>query len=382
MPQPRRDRQPIEAWQDPEALPFLEIQNVTKIFDQGSYAVDDVSLRIFRGEFFSLLGASGCGKSTLLRVLAGLETATQGRVLIDGQDITDLPPYERPVNMMFQSYALFPHMTVEQNIAFGLHMEKMSRSDRVDRVTEMLDLVRMRDLARRKPYQLSGGQRQRVALARSLAKQPKLLLLDEPLGALDRRLRENTQFELVNIQEKVDTTFVMVTHDQEEAMTMSTRLAVMDAGRILQVGTPSEVYEYPGNRLVAEFIGATNLFDGRVSQWLGDNRIRVQTEVSEREMELQHTQPLAVGTPVTVALRPEKIRIVDFAPPESRNVLTGHVSEIAYLGDVSIYHVTVSSGHRVLVQMTNRRREAAGTLTWDDSVILEWDPGAGVVLTA
>jgi putrescine transport system ATP-binding protein len=382
MPQPRRDRQPVEAWQDPEARPFLDIQNITKVFDQGSYAVDDVSLRIFRGEFFSLLGASGCGKSTLLRVLAGLETASQGRVLIDGQDITDLPPYERPVNMMFQSYALFPHMTVEQNIAFGLHMEKMSRSDRLDRVTAMLDLVCMRDLARRKPYQLSGGQRQRVALARSLAKQPKLLLLDEPLGALDRRLREKTQFELVNIQEQVDTTFVMVTHDQEEAMTMSTRLAVMDSGRILQVGTPSEVYEYPGSRLVAEFIGATNLFDGRVSEWLGGNRVRIQTEVSEREIELQHAQPLAVGTPVTVALRPEKIRIVENVQPESRNVLTGRVSEIAYLGDVSIYHVTVASGHRVLVQMTNRRREAAGTLTWDDSVTLEWDPGAGLVLTA
>ncbi len=264
MPQPKRDPSALDAWQDPSARPFLEIRNVTKVFDGGTYAVDDVSLSIFKGEFFSLLGASGCGKSTLLRVLAGLERPSHGRVLIEGEDITELPPYERPVNMMFQSYALFPHMSVEQNVAFGLKQEDLGRGEIRERVAEMLELVRMTEYAKRKPDQLSGGQRQRVALARSLAKHPKLLLLDEPLGALDRKLRERTQFELVNIQERVGTTFIMVTHDQEEAMTTSTRLAIMDAGRILQVGTPGEIYEYPGSRFVAEFIGAANVFEGRV----------------------------------------------------------------------------------------------------------------------
>lgn len=382
MPQPRRDPKALEAWQDPDARPFLEIHNVTKVFDGSTYAVDDVSLRIFKGEFFSLLGASGCGKSTLLRMLAGLERCTSGRILIEGQDITHMPPYERPVNMMFQSYALFPHMTVEQNVAFGLRQERLSRQEIRSRVAEMLELVRMTGFARRKPDQLSGGQRQRVALARSLAKQPKLLLLDEPLGALDRKLRESTQFELVNIQERVGTTFIMVTHDQEEAMTMSTRLAIMDSGRILQVGTPAEVYEYPASRFVAEFIGAVNLFEGRVVGTEEEDLLVIQSEATGGDIVMYHASPLAVGTPVAVALRPEKIRVLDGPPRDDHNWVRGTVREIGYLGDVSIYHVGTEQGRTVQVQVTNRGRRTAGPLTWDDTVCLGWDNEAGVVLPA
>ncbi|MFW5453122.1 ABC transporter ATP-binding protein [Thioalkalivibrio sulfidiphilus] len=381
MPQPKRDPSALDAWQDPSARPFLEIRNVTKVFDGGTYAVDDVSLSIFKGEFFSLLGASGCGKSTLLRVLAGLERPSHGRVLIEGEDITELPPYERPVNMMFQSYALFPHMSVEQNVAFGLKQEDLGRGEIRERVAEMLELVRMTEYAKRKPDQLSGGQRQRVALARSLAKHPKLLLLDEPLGALDRKLRERTQFELVNIQERVGTTFIMVTHDQEEAMTMSTRLAIMDAGRILQVGTPGEIYEYPGSRFVAEFIGAANVFEGRVVE-AQDELLVIQSDATGGEIAMYHAQPLTVGTPVSVALRPEKLRVVEAPPADGRNWVRGRVREIGYLGDVSIYHVATEQGQTVQVQVTNRARRTAGPLTWDDTVCLAWDTEAGVVLTA
>jgi putrescine transport system ATP-binding protein len=238
----------LEPWRDPSAQPFVRIEGVTRTFGK-VYACDDISLDIYRGEFFALLGGSGSGKSTLLRILAGFEHPDRGRVLIDGIDVTELPPYQRPVNMMFQSYALFPHMSVAQNIAFGLKQDRMPAGEIRDRVQQMLELVQMPQLGQRKPDQLSGGQRQRVALARALAKQPKLLLLDEPLGALDKRLRERTQFELVNIQERVGTTFVMVTHDQEEAMTMSSRIAVMDAGRIVQVSTPAALYEFPAHAL-------------------------------------------------------------------------------------------------------------------------------------
>jgi len=379
MPQTRPEPGVLEAWQDPNARPFLEIRKVTKIFGDRTYAVDDVSLNIFKGEFFSLLGASGCGKSTLLRMLAGLERSTQGQILIEGEDITQMPPYERPVNMMFQSYALFPHMTVEQNVAFGLKQERLSAQAIRTRVGEMLELVHMIEYARRRPDQLSGGQRQRVALARSLAKQPKLLLLDEPLAALDRRLRERTQFELVNIQERVGTTFIMVTHDQEEAMTMSSRLAVMDAGRILQVGTPSEIYEYPGSRFVAEFIGAVNLLEGRV---VGseDDRVIIQTDAAAGDIVLYHAHPLAIGTPVAVALRPEKLRLLEGPPADDRNWVRGKVREIGYLGDVSVYHVGTEQGITIQVQVTNRARRTAGPLTWDDTVHLGWDSEAGVVL--
>ena len=307
------ENQRLEPWQDPRAAPYLRVDRVTKKFGD-VYAVDDVSLDIFKGEFFSLLGSSGCGKSTLLRILAGLEYPSAGRIYIDGVDVTDVPAYSRPVNMMFQSYALFPHMSVEQNVEFGLKQDRLPRSERVERVGEMLDLLKITELRKRRPDQLSGGQRQRVALARSLAKHPKLLLLDEPLGALDKRLRENTQFELVNLQERLGITFVTVTHDQEEAMTMSTRIAVMDAGQIMQVDTPTAIYEFPTCRFVAEFIGSVNLFEGKVVAAEGDE-VLVETRVG-RPMRMRSFHPLVLGTPVTIAVRP--LNLPAMVPPPKR----------------------------------------------------------------
>jgi putrescine transport system ATP-binding protein len=371
-------RPELEAWQDPAAAPLVEIRGVTKTFGT-HYAVDDVSLSIFPGEFFSLLGASGCGKTTLLRMLAGFERPDKGRLLIAGEDVTELPPYRRPVNMMFQSYALFPHLTVADNIAFGLRQERMPRAEIRDRVAHILGLVRLGDYARRKPDQLSGGQRQRVALARSLVKQPKLLLLDEPLGALDRKLREHTQFELVNLQERLGITFVMVTHDQEEAMTMSTRMAVMNEGRIRQVGTPSEIYEFPANRFVAGFIGAVNQFEGRVLDQQ-DDLLLVHSDAADGELQVRTSQTVAPGTPLAVVVRPEKVRIVAEPPPPCDNSLGGRVEEIAYLGDVSIYHLRVAGGALVEAQLTNRARRAAAPLTWGDQAWVCWSADDALAL--
>jgi putrescine transport system ATP-binding protein len=378
MAAPARKQAAVSPWQDPEAKPYLRIENITKTFGK-VYAVDDVSLDIYQGELFALLGGSGCGKSTLLRILAGFESPDRGRILIDGVDVTAQPPYERPVNMMFQSYALFPHMTVEQNIAFGLKQDGLSSSAIRDRVAQMLDLVRMSDLGKRRPDQLSGGQRQRVALARSLAKQPKILLLDEPLGALDKKLREHTQFELVNIQERVGTTFIMVTHDQEEAMTMSSRVGVMDAGRIVQVSTPAALYEYPATRFVAEFIGAVNLFEGRVAEQV-ESRVRVHCPKLGKDILARHVDPIPVGTEVSVAVRPEKIDVHEM-PPAIENVVQGKVVEIAYLGDVSIYHVQTDSGVVVRTQETHIQRSADPHYNWGDSLYLSWESSSAVVLT-
>ena len=370
----------LPPWQDVNAKPFVRVQHVTKTFGN-VYAVDDVSVDIYQGEFFSLLGGSGCGKSTLLRILAGLEQPSTGKILIDGVDVTDTPPYERPVNMMFQSYALFPHMTVAQNIAFGLQQDRMKRAAIDERVRQMLALVKMETLGARKPDQLSGGQRQRVALARALAKQPKLLLLDEPLGALDKRLREHTQFELMNIQDQVGTTFITVTHDQEEAMTMSTRVAVMEAGRIAQINTPANLYEFPANRFVAEFIGSVNIIEGRVLRQAAD-RVEITSAGFERPIVMTHAGPLPEGTPVSIAIRPEKLDVLEQLPENAGNWVRGKVTEMAYKGDVSVYHVQTASGLVLRVQETHWQRQAHPHYEWNDELYLVWEMDGGAVLTS
>ena len=359
---------------------LLKIDRVTKKFDE-TVAVDDVSLSIHQGEIFALLGGSGSGKSTLLRMLAGFERPSEGRIFLDGQDITDLPPYERPINMMFQSYALFPHMTVEQNIAFGLKQDRLAKEEITARVNEMLSLVQMTQYAKRKPHQLSGGQRQRVALARSLAKRPKLLLLDEPMGALDKKLRSQMQLELVQIIERVGVTCVMVTHDQEEAMTMASRVAVMDKGRVLQVGAPHDIYEFPASRFVADFIGNVNLFDGELLEDLPD-RCVVRTEVGD--VHVGHGVSGARGMALTVAIRPEKIAIArqGTAQPPAYNAWHGKVQEIAYFGAYSTYIVALSQGQRMKVTESNAVRHGQRDITWDDEVVMWCDSMAPVVMPA
>ncbi|QDY41481.1 putrescine ABC transporter ATP-binding subunit PotG [Candidatus Pantoea soli] len=359
--------------------PLLEIRNLTKSFD-GQHAVDDVSLTIYKGEIFALLGASGCGKSTLLRMLAGFEIPSSGQIVLDGQDLSHVPPYQRPINMMFQSYALFPHMTVEQNIAFGLKQDKLPKGEISSRVAEMLALVHMEEYARRKPHQLSGGQRQRVALARSLAKRPKLLLLDEPMGALDKKLRDRMQHEVVDILERVGATCVMVTHDQEEAMTMAGRIAIMNRGKFVQIGEPEEIYEHPTSRYSAEFIGSVNVFDGLLRERREDGLVldapglvhplKVQTDVS-----------VVDNVPVHVALRPEKVMLCDDVPADGCNFAVGEVVHIAYLGDLSIYHVRLQSGQMISAQLQNAHRYRKGAPTWGDEVRLCWDADSCVVLT-
>jgi putrescine transport system ATP-binding protein len=381
MATPSRPSSILEPWQDPHAKPYVYIEELSKAFD-GGVAVNSVTLSIYQGELFSLLGGSGCGKTTLLRMLAGFEQPTAGKIFIDGVDMSHIPPYERPVSMVFQSYALFPHMTVAQNVSFGLKQEKLAREEIRERVAAILDLVQMQSYAQRKPQQLSGGQRQRVALARSLVKRPKLLLLDEPLSALDKKLREQTQLELVNIQEKVGITFVMVSHDQEEAMTMSSRIGVMREGRILQIGTPAEVYEYPNSRFVADFIGTINLFEGIVTE---ESKMHTCVDCPHAGCELYvgHSASAPVGAHVHVAIRPEKIMISKEAPKDvKRNCTKGTVRDIAYLGDVSIYYVALASGHVTLSTVPNLVRAAERPIQWEDEVYLYWRPENSVVLTS
>jgi putrescine transport system ATP-binding protein len=359
-------------------MSFLKIEGLTKEFD-GYRAVNDVSLDIDKGEIFALLGSSGCGKSTLLRMLAGFEEPTTGRIVLDGQDLAHVPPYRSPINMMFQSYALFPHLSVWDNIAFGLRREGLPRADIAQRVEAMLKLVQLGRFARRKPHQLSGGQQQRVALARSLAKRPRLLLLDEPLGALDKKLREETQIELVNIIEQVGVTCVMVTHDQEEAMTMASRMAVMSEGRFLQVGAPADIYETPANRFVADFIGNVNLMDGTLDV---DAEGHCEIACADVRHYVGHGITGTQGMAVTVALRPEKIRLVRTAPADARfNVVKGRVREMSYFGSFTVFHLTLDSGASLKVSQANTERRPEAPLTWGDEAWAHWDAWSQVVLT-
>lgn len=375
----------------PKALtngtPFLQIKRVVKKFDD-VFAVDEVSLDIRQGEIFALLGSSGCGKSTLLRMLAGFEAPTSGQILLAGQDIVGLAPYERPINMMFQSYALFPHLTVWDNISFGLKRDGLPKNEIEVRVTQMLDLVQLKAYSQRKPHQLSGGQQQRVALARSLAKRPKLLLLDEPLGALDAKLRERTQLELVDIIEQVGVTCVMVTHDQKEAMTMATRIGVMSEGKILQIGKPAEIYETPNCRFVADFIGSVNLFQGRVEV---DEPDHVIIATPDCKHYVSHGITGTADMAVHVAVRPEKMEIQRGLPADSEretlaevgfNQAEGVIEDLAYLGSLTTYHVKLTSGAMVKVTRTNAARHNAAQLTWGDKVVVWWCGSDVVVLTS
>ena len=368
----------LKPWDDPDSAPFVQIRNVTKKF--GSFtAIDNVSLDIFKGEVFCLLGGSGCGKSTLLRMLSGFSEVTSGQIIIDGQDQEGIPPYARETNMMFQSYALFPHMSVEKNIAYGLKRDGLAKAEIATRVSDMLSLVQMDQFARRKPHQLSGGQRQRVALARSLVKKPKLLLLDEPLGALDKKLREETQLELIKIQESLGVTFIVVTHDQEEAMTLSSRIGIMTDGETVQVGTPHEIYEYPQSRFVADFIGSVNFFEGRVTGDYEDHVI-ISSPDTKTDILVPHGISCVKGQKVAVAVRPEKVQISKAPLGKLRNSMVGKIDEVAYLGDSSVFHVLLDSSKRIRVTQSNRTRSAENTLSWNDRVHVGWSDDAGVVI--
>ncbi|MEZ5611141.1 MAG: polyamine ABC transporter ATP-binding protein [Rhodocyclaceae bacterium] len=367
----------MEQQRDNEAA-YLRIEGVNKRFGD-NHVVKDVSLEIARKEIFALLGSSGCGKSTLLRMLAGLETPSAGRIVLDGEDLATVQPYRRPTNMMFQSYALFPHLTVEDNVAFGLRQERprIARGDIAARVGRMLELVQMQKYARRKPHELSGGQQQRVALARSLAKEPKLLLLDEPLAALDKKIRQETQLELVHLIERVGVTCIIVTHDQEEAMTMASRIGVMSDGVLLQVGTPGEIYEHPNCRFTAEFIGETNMFDGQLGpQGVACAEFPVPIAVA--------ASGLAQGLAVSVSVRPERVLLGRERPATSEggmeNCAPGVVADIAYLGSYSIYHVRLANGRIVTASVPSARWGDAPPPTWDDAVWISWRAAAGVVL--
>src|SRR5579862_2695288 len=369
-------------WRDPDARPYVQIDRVTKSFGDFK-AVDDVSLKIYKGEIFCLLGASGCGKTTLLRMLGGFETPTSGRIVIDGEDMRGVPPYERPVNMMFQSYALFPHMNVEQNVAFGLKQDRVPKAEIAERVATMLGLVKLGGFAKRKPHQLSGGQRQRVALARSLVKRPKVLLLDEPLGALDKKLREHTQFELMALQDQLGVTFLVVTHDQEEAMTLASRIGVMDHGEIVQAGTPMEIYEFPNSKFVADFVGTVNIFEGKLIEDEPEY-VRIDSPELGGTIHVGHGISAAPGALVWAAVRPEKILMSTVPPPAAGNaadnVVRGAVQDVAYLGDLSIYLVKLPTGKVVRVTQPNTSRHAEA-ITWDQQVYLSWDASSPVVVT-
>ncbi|UJW84102.1 ABC transporter ATP-binding protein [Devosia sp. SL43] len=377
-PQVAADTRP---WRDPAAKPFVRIKNVTKKFGD-VFAVSDVSLDIYKGELFCLLGGSGSGKSTLLRMLAGFEQPTSGTIEIDGQDMTAVAPYNRPVNMMFQSYALFPHMNVAQNIAYGLKRDGLPKAEIDARVAELLTLVKLQDYGARKPHQLSGGQRQRVALARALAKRPKLLLLDEPLGALDKKLREETQFELVKIQETLGVTFIVVTHDQEEAMSLATRIGVMNYGEIAMIGEPTDIYEFPNSKFVAGFIGSVNMVEGVVTED-EPGHVRIRSAELGCDIYVAHGVDCAPDQILWWAIRPEKLQLSRDKPDGvfDANVTTGMVEDIGYLGDMSVYQVLLDSGKRLRVTQTNSVRGNPDAITWDEKVYVTWGATSGSVLT-
>ena len=373
-------------WEDPEAKPLIRFENVTKRF--GTFtAIDNLSLDIYEREFFALLGPSGCGKTTMMRMLGGFEDPTEGRIELAGKDISGVPPNKRAVNMMFQSYALFPHLSVWDNIAFGLRRDGKPKAEIEARVAEMLKLTRLEKFARRKPHQISGGQRQRVALARSLAKAPKLLLLDEPLGALDKKLRQDTQFELMDIQEKTGTTFVIVTHDQEEAMTVASRVAVMDEGKLIQVATPDRIYETPANVYVADFIGDVNIIEGRATRegegradGNGEGTYRIDWAEGAAPLQATSSTRLDNGQTCFLAIRPEKVTISAERPEGAVNAVQGKVLDIAYLGNISTYHVELPSGTVIKAQTANTRRISRRSFTWEDPVWLSWTVTGGVLL--
>jgi putrescine transport system ATP-binding protein len=364
-------------WTDSALQPLLRIEDLSKGFG-GFAAVDRLSLDIYQGEFFALLGPSGCGKTTLLRLIAGFEAPNEGRILLDGVEIGAVPPYRRPVNMMFQSYALFPHLNVEANIAFGLKQEGLPKAEIAERVAEMLALVRLKSYGRRKPQQLSGGQRQRVALARSLVKRPRILLLDEPMAALDKKLRGETQFELMELQRRLGLTFIIVTHDQSEAMTVADRIAVMDRGRLMQVAPPAEIYEQPNSRWVADFIGNINLFEGRV----GDDGKSVEGTALGR-IGVAGKIDAQPGATVWVAVRPEKIRLTQIEPAAepSDNRIAATVADIGYLGDLSVYKLRTGAGAQLQAALANSVRSSERRIGWNDAVWLSFEPDAAIVLT-
>ncbi|MCR9127607.1 MAG: ABC transporter ATP-binding protein [Rhodobacteraceae bacterium] len=365
-------------WDDPNQKPLIRFENVTKRFGDFT-AIEALTLDIYEREFFALLGPSGCGKTTMMRMLAGFEAPTSGRIELQGQDIASVPPNKRAVNMMFQSYALFPHLTIWDNIAFGLRRDRMPKHDLADRVEEMLKLVRLEQFARRKPHQISGGQRQRVALARSLAKAPKLLLLDEPLGALDKKLRQDTQFELMDIQEKTGTTFVIVTHDQEEAMTVASRVAVMDQGALMQVDTPEQIYEAPNSVYVADFIGDVNIIAG-TAQPDADGVVMLNRAEGATPLRTRSEIAFAPGQPCHLAIRPEKIAISAERPEAADNMLQGKVMDIAYIGNLFTYHVELPDGSVIKAQTANTKRLASRSFTWEEPVWIAWTDSAGVLL--
>ena len=369
------------------AKPIISFRNIVKSFGTMT-AVDRVTLDIESGEFFALLGPSGCGKTTLLRMLAGFEVPTEGQILIDGQDMGTTSPNRRPVNMVFQSYAVFPHMTVSDNVAYGLKIDGVDADERRNRVQEALDLVQLGALGDRKPDQLSGGQRQRVALARALVKKPKVLLLDEPLSALDAKLREAMRFELSQLQQKVGITFIMVTHDQDEALAIASRIAVMHKGSIAQLGTPSDLYEFPASRFVADFIGSVNMFEGTLTKDEPDEAIVACAELAPHPVHLPHAVPGNINTPVWVAIRPEKMTLhknADIAPcapecPPGHNLAKGVIKEISYLGNISIFHVQLANGRLIRISRSNRSRWDQENFGWNESVWVSWAGSSPVVL--